>query len=125
MITRDRITSINANAFRDTEKLDEEYKKLVDSGWFVKRTDYRSIIRHETGHVVENKYDLDGLEAVKKVTNVKSDIKALEIVNEKLSEYAFEVDKEIISESFSGAYSSGEKNEFALKILVPFGIINT
>jgi hypothetical protein len=122
-VTRNHIICINANAFRDTERLAEEYKKLVDDGWFVKGTDYRSIIRHETGHVIENLYKLDGLEAVKSVTGATTTIQAMDIVGRELSEYAFDVDREIISECFSGAYSSGEKNEFALKVLRSFGII--
>jgi len=122
-VTRNHVICINANAYRDTVKLAEEYQKLVDAGWFVKGTDYRSIIRHEIGHVIEYKYELDGLEAVKKITETKSNMEALNIVKKELSEYAALVDREIVSESFSGAYSSGEKNEFALQVINSFGII--
>lgn len=122
-VTRNHIICINANAYRNTAMLADEYQKLVDSGWFVKGTDYRSIIRHEVGHVVENKYGLNGLEAVKNVTGIKSDVEAMDIVGKELSDYAYGVDGEIVSECFSGAYSSGKKNEFALQVIESFGII--
>lgn len=116
---------INANAFRDTKRLAEEYQKLVDSGWFVKETDYRSIIRHEVGHVVVNKYGLNGLEAAKAITGAKTTAITLHTVKKELSEYAasYEDGTEIVSEAFSGIYSSAEPNEFALQIIESFGII--
>lgn len=124
-VTRNHVICINANAFRDTGKLAEEYQKLVDGGWFVKGTDYRSIIRHETGHVIANKYGLDGLETVKTVADVTSNDAAICVARKKLSEYAafYSDGREIISEAFSGAYSSGEKNKFALQVIESFGII--
>lgn len=124
-ITRNHIICINANAFRDTKRLAEEYQKLVDSGWFVKGTDYRSIIRHEVGHVVVNKYRLDGLETAKAVTGAKSKAITLHTVKKELSEYAasYEDGTEIVSEAFSGVYSSTEPNEFALQIIESLGII--
>lgn len=124
-VTRNHVICINANAFRDTGKLSEEYQKLVDDGWFVKGTDYRSIIRHETGHVIANKYGLDGLETVKTVAGVTSNDAAICVARKELSEYAafYSDGTEIISEVFSGAYSSGEKNKFALQVLESFGII--
>ena len=124
-VTRNHMICINADAFRDAQRLSEEYDKLVESGWFVAGTDYRSIIRHEVGHVVSNKYGLNGLDAVKAVANVSSDDAAILMAKERLSDYAaFRSDgTEIISEAFSGAYSSGEKNKFALQILGSFGII--
>lgn len=64
--------------------------KLVESKWFVAGTDYHSIIKHEIGHVVANKYNIDGLV----------------------------LGKEIISECFAGCvYGSGLLNEFALKFV--------
>lgn len=124
-VTRNHVICINANAFRDTGKLAEEYQKLVDGGWFVKGTDYRSIIRHETGHVIANKYGLDGLETVKTVAGVTSNDAAICVARKELSEYAafYSDGTEIISEVFSGAYSSGEKNKFALQVIESFGII--
>lgn len=124
-VTRNHMICINANAFRDTGKLAQEYNKLVDDGWFVKGTDYRSIIRHETGHVIANKYGLDGLGVIKKVAGVSSDDAAICVAHKELSEYAafYSDGTEIISEVFSGAYSSGEKNKFALQVIESFGII--
>lgn len=124
-VTRNHVICINAKAFRDTKRLAEEYQKLADDGWFVKGTDYRSIIRHEVGHVVANKYELDGLEAVKAVTGDSSNDAVIHTVRKELSEYAafYSDGTEIISESFSGAYSSGEKDKFALKVIESFGII--
>ena len=60
-ITRGRVINFNENAFRDTKRLQEEYKKLVDEGWFVKGTDYRAIIHHEFGHVIAETYKIDSI----------------------------------------------------------------
>lgn len=122
-VTRNHIICINANAYRDTKKLSEEYNKLMDSGWFVSGTDYRSIIRHETGHVVENTYKLNGMDIAKKITGEKLDANVVVTLKKELSKYASQQSGEIISEAFSGAYSSGEKNEFALQLLEHLGII--
>lgn len=114
-VTRGHIISLNANAFRDISVLAKEYAKLEQSGWFVKGTDYRSIIRHEMGHVVAHMYGIDGLEIAMKVTGIKDKNKLMEYVENNLSQYAsvHENGVEIISECFSSVYS-GRKNKFAL-----------
>ena len=117
-ITRGHIIYINADAFRDINILRKEYDKLAREGWFVKGTDYRSIIRHETGHVVANTYSIDGLEISKKITGFSSTSELMEYLKDNLSTYASEYEDglEIVSECFSGVFS-GLNNEFALKVV--------
>ena len=120
--------SVNANAYRDVQRLSDEYDKSVEDHWFVQGTDYRSVIRHELGHYIAHKRGITGedcIKAVMSVTGVKTADEALIEVSKKLSDYAasFEDGREIISESFSGAFSSGEPNQFALNVLEKLGII--
>ena len=118
-VTRDHIVSINANAFRDTKMLAEEYAKLVEERWFVQGTDYHAIIKHELGHIISNAYNIDGLEIAKKVSGLESTIELKEYLENILSEYSIAYDdgSEIISECFSSVFGSYKKNEFALKLV--------
>lgn len=122
--TNGHIISINANAFRNIEKLQEEYQKLVAEGWFVKGTDFHSVIKHEIGHVIANKYNIDGLALAGEITGLKN-AELMEYLSENLSEYSasYEDGREIISECFSSVYGNGEKSEFALKFVEKCGII--
>lgn len=117
--TNGHIIRINADAFRDEEKLEKEYNRLVQEGWFVKGSSYRSIISHEVGHVVGNLYNIDSIQIAKELTGVKTKVELMEFIQKNLSEYAaaYEDGREIISECFSNAYGSLEKNEFALKFV--------
>ena len=106
---------INNYAFRDKKLLSDEYDRLVKEKWFVERTSYRSIVRHELGHIVEGVYGLSS----KKVANQILDCdtaSSLEYVKSNLSKYSASRDdcKEIISEVFSSVYSK-TNNDFALK----------
>ena len=115
--TQGHIININANAFRDVDVLRKEYAKLVDKGWFVKGTDYHSIIYHELGHVVANKYQIDILKNAEIITG-KKDAELLEFIKANLSQYAgsYVDGREIIAESFSSVFGSGN-SEFALKFI--------
>nr|DAU98177.1 MAG TPA: minor capsid protein 2 [Caudoviricetes sp.] len=115
--TQGHIININANAFRDIDVLRKEYAKLVDKGWFVKGTDYHSIIYHELGHVVANKYQIDILKNAEIITG-KKDAELLEFIKANLSQYAgsYVDGREIIAESFSSVFGSGN-SEFALKFI--------
>lgn len=117
-VTNNHIINLNANAFRSVERLKQEYKKLAEEGWFVKGTNYRSIIKHEVGHVVANVYKINGLKLSKTITGIDSTEKLMEYLYDNLSNYAgsFEDGEEIISECFSCVFS-GVHNEFALCFL--------
>ena len=117
-ITRGHIISINANAYRNVDMLAKEYSKLVDEGWFVKGTDYHSIIKHEIGHVISNTYGIDGLEIAMKITGINRK-DTMEFVKECLSEYAgeFKDGSEIISEVFSEVYNLKNPREFSLQFI--------
>lgn len=117
-ITRGHIISINANAFRDTKRLTEEYDKLMRSGWFVTGTDYHSIIKHEIGHVVSNLYGIDGLKVAMKITGLGPK-ETMQYIKEHLSEYAgeFKDGSEIISEVFSNVFGNGKTFEFSLRFI--------
>ena len=118
-ITRGHIVSINGNAYRNTQILAEEYDKLVEAGWFVKGTDYHSIIKHELGHVISNAYKIDGLEIAKRITGIDSMQELMLYLEDNLSSYSgyFEDGSEIISECFASVYGSNKKNDFALQFV--------
>lgn len=118
-ITNGHIIRINADAFRNVNILQKEYNKLVEEGWFVSGTNYRSIIKHELGHAVENIYGFDGLEIAKKVTGINSTTKLITYLEDNLSRYSseFEDGSEIISEVFADVFGSDNPSEFALKFI--------
>lgn len=101
-MTKGRHIVLNANAYRDVNRLAEEYQKLVEEGWFVKGTDWRAIIHHEFGHIVAEFYRISSLDIAEQITKL-SIIETLQFVQERLSEYAGNAfdGAEIISEVFS------------------------
>ena len=113
--TKIRNVNLNANAYRDLEKLKMEYQKAVDEGWFVKGTDYRAIIHHEFGHIVAKTYNIDSLKIACEITRMTPK-KTLDYLDEHLSHYSagFENDKEIISEVFADI-SIGKPSDFSQK----------
>lgn len=118
-ITNKRVIWLNADAFKDIEKLASEYNKKMIEGWFVNGTDYKSILIHEIGHVVENVYNIDGLSIAKKTTGISNNDELMDYLLKNLSEYSslFPNGEEIISECFSSVYNSNEKNTFALNFV--------
>lgn len=118
-ITNGHIIRINADAFRDAEVLRAEYEKLEKERWFVKGTDYHSIIKHETGHVVANLYGIDGLEIAKKLTGINSTTELMMYLENNLSLYASEYEdgSEIISEVFADAFGTDNPSEFSLRFM--------
>lgn len=118
------IIKLNANAMRDKTKLAEEYKKLADSGWFVKGTDYHSIIYHEMGHIIGDKYKIDSLEIAKSILHTNNKDEVFEYVETNISEYSVSLldGSEIISEIFS-AHKKGIKSDFILTFLKTCGIL--
>ena len=111
-MTEGRHITLNADAYRNVEKLAEEYQKLVDEGWFVKHTDYQAIIRHEFGHIVAQIYKIDPLKIACEITGL-TDEEIFDFIETNLSKYSsfFEDGSEIISEVFAGI-STNNQNEF-------------
>lgn len=107
---------INNFAYRDRKLLEQEYEKLVKDGWFVKGTNYKSIIYHELGHAVTNVYGLSPMKIAKQVTGLESDKSVIDYALKNLSKYSSvnEKGREIIAEVFSSVYSK-TNNQFALK----------
>lgn len=112
--TNRHLISINGNIFNNKDYLEREYQMMTDMGTFVKETSYRSVIRHEVGHVVANIYGLNPMNIAMQVLQMNTENDVLEYVMNNLSLYAAEYEdgREIISESFS-AYYSGVDNLFA------------
>ncbi len=110
----EHIIHLNAGYYSDIEELEKEYEKAVADGRFVKGTDWRTISRHEIGHVVANLYHIDPLEIALSIKGKMSKAELLEILGDELSLYSTEYNdgREIISESFSGFYG-GTGNAFA------------
>jgi len=118
------IIHINADAFRNTDLLNGEYLKAVKDKWFVQGTDYHAIVKHEIGHAVANRYNINGLEIAERITGKKG-ANLTEFLEENLSEYSasYEDGREIISECFASVYGGSIKNEFALKFVEECGKI--
>lgn len=95
-----------------------KYESLSKEGWFVKGTDYRSIVKHETGHVVANIYGINGMEIAMDITG-NSRKEVMRYISSNLSEYAgaFKDGSEIISEVFSDVFGSDNPSEFSLRFI--------
>ncbi len=119
--TNGRIISLNKDYYHNIDILQSEYKKLADNGWFVKGTDYRAIIYHESGHVIDEIYKIDSLKIACEITGLESK-KILEFVKTDLSAYAAsdkygnEIISEVFADIFSGNASKFSK-EFYKKVL--------
>ena len=114
-ITRGKIISLNANAYRGVNLLAREYRRAMETGWFVKDTTWREIIHHEFGHVVANVYKLDPLKIACEITGFKP-AETLKFLERELSKYAgLKLDgSEIISEVFADI-STGKACDFSHK----------
>lgn len=112
--TNRHLISINGDIFNNREYLENEYHMLAEMGNFVKGTSYRSVIRHEVGHVVANIYGWKPMDIAKIVLQTSDENDILDYVMNNLSLYAAEYEdgREFISESFSAYYSSVD-NPFA------------
>lgn len=110
---------INAHIFNNLDYLKDEYDIVAKRGHFVRGTTYRSIIRHELGHVVANMYGIDPMAIARIVLPGMSDLEIIKYVKDTLSLYAADYSdgREFISESFS-AYYSGIDNEFAKEFVL-------
>lgn len=112
------VVQLNANAFRDKNKLEEEYDKLVKERWFAQGTSYRSIIVHEIGHMYQRRRHLSDEDIVNIAMRVSgiSDKKALfRYIESDLSRYAsrYKEGTEILSEVFSSFYSGNSQSVLA------------
>lgn len=116
--TENHIIYLNKAAFRDRDILEANYMEEVLNGNYVEGTNYRSIIKHEMGHVVSNIYGLDGGEIAMKITG-KNMKETLEYLRKELSGYSAIVPTgdEIISEVFSDYYSNESPKKFSLKFM--------
>ena len=105
---------LNAGLFSDLNILAENYSQQVQTGRFVKDTTWRSIIRHEVGHVVEHLYRLDIIKFTEDVFDEKSRVEIIKRLKKELSIYSAEYFdcREVISECFSAYYSKID-NEIA------------
>lgn len=107
--TTDRhLISINAKIFNNRKYLENEYHMLSEMGKFVKGTNYRSVIRHELGHIVANVYHINPLSIAKEIFPEKSDFELSEYIFENISIYAadYKDGREFISECFSAYYGN-------------------
>lgn len=104
------LISINSKLFNDKLYLEEEYELLTRIGKFVKNTNYRSIIRHELGHVVANIYRLNPLMIARSIFPDKTNEEILQFIKSTLSLYAadYKDGREFISEYFSAYYSQAD-----------------
>lgn len=117
--TTNHLVKINADAYRNLDRLEEEYQKLVKKHWFPQGTDHHALIAHEIGHVIHHRYpEIDPIEIAMKISGKNSRIGLMEYISEHLSEYAayYKNGQEIISECYA-CVLTGINNDFALKFV--------
>jgi hypothetical protein len=117
------ILFLSEKAYRSKIALQNEYNKLAETGWFVKGTDYHSIIYHEMGHMFDYRHKINMIQIMKDVLNKKSKPDIFNYLESNLSEYSISLTNgsEIISETFSYFYSTTvPKPDFVLKIMEKF-----
>ena len=117
--TTNHLVKINADAYRNLDRLEEEYQKLVKEHWFPQGTDHHALIAHEIGHVIHHRYpEIDPIEIAMKISGKNSRIGLMEFISAHLSEYAayYKNGQEIISECYA-CVLTGTDNEFALKFV--------
>ncbi len=109
------IVYLNASLYNDIDYLKSEYELAVEQGKFVQGTDYHSVIRHEIGHVVANKYKIDTMAVAQSIFPGKTKAELIEYVKNNVSLYAatYNDGREFISECFS-AYYSNVANDFEI-----------
>ena len=114
------ILHLNSKAYRSKEVLAKEYEKLADEGWFVRRTDYHSIVYHELGHMYGNRHGIDGIKIAKNVLGqekwglIRENLKTIS------SHYSVSHDDgaEILPEVFSSYFGeSVTMPEFVLSVI--------
>lgn len=116
------IIKLNADAFRNSEKLEMEYQKLVNDKWFVQGTDSKAIVKHELGHLYQTVHNISDDEIMKIAMNSAGidDKKALfSFLDNNLSKYSgsYKDGSEIISEVFSDYFGSKVPSDFSKKFM--------
>lgn len=117
------VVQLNANAFRNAQKLSEEYDKLVKRNWFPQGTTYRSIVIHEIGHIIERKSKVDTLSIIKSIVGSDDYSEIERYLVENLSEYSVNgssFTSEVIPEVFNAFYGSSLSNQFAADFMAEF-----
>ena len=124
--TAGKTITLNKEIFDDIAYLKRDYQIYADKGFFVKGTDYRSIIYHEIGHVL-NKQNPKLLGDMQKIIQQKAEtagMKTDEYIESYISEYATKLYygytyRELLPEILSACYNCNisETVDFAKNIL--------
>lgn len=117
--TTNAFVAVNADAYRNLKRLEEEYQKLVAKHWFPQGTDHHALIAHEIGHVIHHHYpEIEPIEIAMRISGKSSKTILMEYISEHLSEYAayYKNGQEIISECYA-CVLTGTSNDFALKFV--------
>jgi hypothetical protein len=115
------IIHLNPKALRSEVHLAEEYGKLASEGWFVRGTDYRHIVYHEAGHVLDASVDVDGLAVARQISGVPYDTLHEYVANE-VSKYGTASASELVAEAVSASMME-KPSGFALTFLRECGIL--
>lgn len=124
-VSHKKSISFNSKVYNDSFYLKQSYEQSEKCGFFVKGTDYRSVIYHESGHILcsrnlklQNeleKYIIDKAEA--------SNLSVNDYIVKNISGYAIEKDyktekyKELLPEIMSMCYNNGNNKEIGNMIL--------
>lgn len=114
-MTKGRTITLNKFMFDDSAYLKKEYAEAVEKGFFVKGTDYTSIVSHEAGHIIDK--NTPGLRkrilaAIEKEA-ANQGMTADEYISANISTYAADLDMaggyhELVSELNSLLTSGGD-----------------
>ena len=111
---------VNRKVMRDKKLFASDYKKRMTKNWFPKGTNYKNVVYHEFGHVLDNIYGINPLQIFEKLTGVETDEKeAITVFLAKnLSKYAakFSDGGEITSEVINMLHGS-KPSSFALQYM--------
>lgn len=111
------ILQLNANAFRSKTALTKEYAKLADEGWFVKGTNYKSVIYHEVGHMIANVYGISGVDVVAKIIGLRK-TETIIWCRTNISEYSSMGEgQEIIAEMFSAYFGLEQPHQVVVDFI--------
>ena len=120
-ITNGATITINGFAYRDREKLKDDYKARLGEKWFTAGSTYLDIGTHESAHVIVYLNQLRVSGATESVFGLDKSNLADKVLNN-ISKYALESNDELVAESYV-AYRNGSKNEYVLKVIEYSGIL--
>ena len=119
-----RTITVNSSALRNLGALKKNHRKLMDEHWFVEADSPEAVMYHEMGHLFAFENEIDILERAKKALSADDIQKLMDIIKNKVSDYAAAyIDGTEIPSEVAAAYLSGSSNETIDAIAREFGMV--